>query len=65
VVATKRDAVAEDDPLPDLQREAAALGLPVIPISAVTGAGLVELKRAILALVQTTREAVVAETEHA
>jgi GTP-binding protein len=62
VVATKRDAVAEDDPLPALRREADALGLAVHPVSAVTGAGLVELKRALLAAVKAARpEAVEAE----
>ena len=66
IVASKRDAVAEDDPLPALRAEADALGLPVHPISAVTGAGVLEMKRAILALVQETRAAaVVAEPEHA
>ena len=30
VVASKRDAVAEDDPLPALRAEAAALGLPLV-----------------------------------
>ena len=65
IVASKRDAVAEDDPLPALGREAAALGLPVIAISAVTGAGVIEMKRAILALVQTTRGTAVAQAEHA
>ncbi len=65
VVATKRDAVAEADPLPALRGEAAALGLPLIAISAVTGAGVLELKRAILALVKTTRDAPVAAAEPA
>jgi GTP-binding protein len=57
VVATKRDAVAEDDPLPALRREADALGLAVHPVSAVAGAGLVELKRALLAAVKAARPA--------
>ena len=65
VVASKRDAVAETDPLPALRAEAESLGLPVFPISAVTGSGLVELKRAVLALVKATRDAVVPEAEHA
>jgi GTP-binding protein len=65
VVASKRDAVAEADPLPSLRAEAEALGLPLVPISAVTGAGVLELKRAILALVEATRGAAVAEAEHA
>lgn len=65
VVASKRDAVAETDPLPDLRAEAEALGLPLLPISAVTGAGVLELKRKVLALVQETRVVAVAEPEHA
>ena len=57
VVATKRDAVAEDDPLPALRREAEALGLPVHAVSAVAGSGLVELKRALLSAVKAARPA--------
>lgn len=50
VVATKRDAVdTESDPIESLERAASALGLRVFPVSAVTGFGLQELKRAILA----------------
>ena len=65
IVASKRDAVAETDPLPALAREAKALGLPLVPISAVTGAGVLDLKRAILALVRATRGAAVVQAEHA
>jgi GTP-binding protein len=65
VVATKRDAVAEADPLPALRAEAEALGLPVLPISAVTGAGLLDLKRALLVMVQATRVLPAAAAEHA
>jgi GTP-binding protein len=50
VAATKRDVVAEDDPLPRLRAIAGELGLAVLPVSAVTGLGLTELKRALLAL---------------
>lgn len=57
VAATKRDAVAEDDPLPALRAEAEALGLPVFPVSAVTGEGLRDLLRAMLARVEASREA--------
>jgi GTP-binding protein len=57
VVATKRDAVAEDDPLPALRREADALGLALHPVSAVAGSGLVELKRALLSAVKAARPA--------
>jgi GTP-binding protein len=49
VAASKRDAVAEEDPLPALRAEARRLGLEVMPISAVTGAGLPELKRRLAA----------------
>jgi GTPase len=54
VAATKRDAVAEQDPLPALQAEAERLGLKLLPVSAVTGLGLLGLKRAIQS---TLREA--------
>ena len=50
VVASKRDAVSGKDPLPALRRAARRLGVPVQPISAVTGRGLSELKRALLGL---------------
>jgi GTPase len=56
VAATKRDAVdAERDPLPGLLQGARALGLEVVPVSAVTGAGLPELKQRLLALVEAAR----------
>jgi GTPase len=45
VAASKRDAIGDDDPLPLLEREAQRLGLPVMAISAVSGKGLLELKR--------------------
>jgi GTP-binding protein len=48
VAASKRDAVTGPDPLPALRQAAAALGLPVLPISAHTGLGLSELKHALL-----------------
>jgi len=52
VAATKRDAVAVDDPLPALRDEALELGLGILPVSAVTGLGLPELKRALVGLVR-------------
>jgi GTP-binding protein len=55
LVATKRDAVIAPDPLPALEGEARRLGLPVLAVSAVTGAGLLELKRALLRLVDAAR----------
>lgn len=57
VAASKRDALVGDDPLPALEAECARLGLTVIPISAVTGHGLPTLKRALLRLVETSRDA--------
>jgi GTPase len=57
LVASKRDAVAEEDPLPALRAEADALGIAVFPVSAVTGAGLLDLKRALLSTVRAAREA--------
>jgi GTP-binding protein len=57
VAAAKRDAVSDPDPLPELTRVARGLGLEVIPVSAVTGAGLAELKRALLRHVEASRDA--------
>lgn len=50
VAATKRDLVGDDDPLPALLAEARTLGLQVVPVSAVAGKGLLELKRALVRL---------------
>ena len=62
VAATKRDAVdAGNDPLPGLQEAARGLGLEVVPVAAVTGAGLPELKRRLLALVDAARAELVEE----
>lgn len=55
VAATKRDAVAAEDPLPRLQAAAGELGLDVVPVSAVTGAGLPELLRRLAARVAAAR----------
>ena len=63
LVASKRDAVAEEDPLPALRAEAESLGIAVFPVSAVTGAGLLDLKRALLSAVRGAREAVPAPAE--
>ena len=53
VAATKRDAVGgSPDPLPGLHRAAAEFGLEVLPVSAVTGAGLIPLERRLLQLVE-------------
>jgi GTPase len=55
VVATKRDALGEVDPLPALRAEARALGLDLVPVSAATGEGLLDLKRALAARVAAAR----------
>jgi GTP-binding protein len=57
VVASKRDAVTDADPLPRLRRAAGALGLPVLAVSALSGEGVPELKRRLAALVAATRSA--------
>ncbi len=63
VAASKRDAVGADDPLPALEAEARRQGLEVVPISAVTGEGLLPLKRRLLALVAAGRAATEASAE--
>ncbi len=58
LAASKRDLAGGPeggDPLPDLSAEAARLGMPVVPVSAVRGDGLLDLKRALLRLVQTAQ----------
>ena len=55
VAATKRDALSGLDPLPSLARECAQLGLAVQPVSAVTGEGLLPLRRALLRQVEAGR----------
>ena len=50
VAATKRDAVAVSDPLPELVAAARSAGMDVVPVSAVSGAGLKELRRALVGL---------------
>jgi GTP-binding protein len=57
VAATKQDAAASPDALASLQRAAQPLGLEVIPVSAVTGEGLVALKRRLLARLAAARVA--------
>lgn len=57
VVATKRDAVSDPDPLPDLAAEAARLGLALVAVSAHSGLGVEELKRAAAALLDRARAA--------
>jgi GTP-binding protein len=51
VAATKRDVAGDPDPLPGLVERAARRGLAVLPVSAVSGLGLAELKAALLDLV--------------
>jgi GTP-binding protein len=57
IAATKRDIVSEPDPLPALVREAQCVGLDVIPISAVQGAGLSDLTRRLAELLGEERAA--------
>ena len=52
--AVLADGLAEADPLPALRDEAERLGLRLIPISAVTGEGISELKRALWSLVASS-----------
>jgi GTPase len=48
VAATKQDAAASPDALASLRSAAEPLGLEVVPVSAVTGEGLAQLKRRLL-----------------
>jgi GTP-binding protein len=57
VAATKQDAAASADALASLQRAAEPLALEVVPVSAVTGAGLVALKRRLLGLLAASKVA--------
>jgi GTP-binding protein len=57
VAATKLDAAAAPDALASLQRAAEPLGLEVVPVSAVTGDGLVALKRRLLGLLAAAKVA--------
>jgi GTPase len=51
IAASKRDALGEVDPLPELEREARALGLEVVPISSATHSGLDVLIRRLATMV--------------
>jgi len=55
VAASRRDQLSGDDPLPGLEAAARALGLDIVPISAVTGAGLATLRRRLARLVDAAR----------
>ncbi len=55
VAASQRDALSGPDPLPALRREARRRKLEVLPLSAVTGAGLLDLKRALATRVEAAR----------
>jgi GTP-binding protein len=57
VAASKRDALSGADPLPALEDAARQAGLELVAVSAVTGTGLVALKRRLLALVARSRAA--------
>jgi GTP-binding protein len=55
VAASKRDAAQDPDPLPELTRAAEELGLRILPISAVSGAGLDALRHALWEHVRVPR----------
>ena len=57
LAATKRDAVGAEDPLPALRHAAETLGLRTVPVSAVTGEGLAELKQQLAGLIDAGRPA--------
>jgi len=57
LAATKRDAVADPDPLPALRETAAGLGLQTLPVSAATGEGLARLKQGLLGLIDAAQPA--------
>lgn len=63
VAASKRDVVTAPDPLPTLRREAAAMGLEVVEVSAVTGVGLEKLKHTLRGLVDAAAAAPVLALE--
>ena len=58
IAATKRDLAGDADPLPALEAEARRRDLVVVPVSAVTGAGLLELKRKCVALLEATPDGI-------
>ena len=58
IAATKRDIAGDADPLPALEAEARRRGLGLVPVSAVTGAGLLELKRKCFALLQAAPDGI-------
>jgi GTP-binding protein len=57
VAATKRDLAGSAQQLASLERAASRLGLEVVAVSALTGEGLVALKRRLLALLSAARVA--------
>jgi GTP-binding protein len=57
VAATKQDAAASPDALASLRSAAEPLGLEVVPVSAVTGDGLAQLKRRLLGRLAATKVA--------
>ena len=57
VAATKQDAASSRDALDSLERSAAQLGLEVVPVSAVSGDGLAQLKRRLLGLLAAAKVA--------
>jgi GTPase len=61
IAASKRDLVTDHDSLPALAAEARLLGIDVVPISAPTGHGLLELKRSLAHLLSVARTEVALE----
>jgi GTP-binding protein len=61
VAASKRDALSGPDPLPALEAAASRLGLEVVPVSAVSGAGLALLTRRLAGLLERARPLELAE----
>src|SRR5262245_56567649 len=55
LIASKRDALSGDDPLPSLRQAAREQGLDVIEVSSVAGTGLLELKRRLFSLLAKVR----------
>ena len=51
------------DPLPALRDEADRIGLRLIPISAVTGEGILDLKRALWELVASSMQSAISSRE--
>ena len=58
LVASKRDIVGEEDPLPSIRQIAEREGLELFEVSAATGKGLKELRQRLATLLQPARDPV-------